>query len=152
MLPTPQDEVDSKILASLNDGDVHRIYVMGDNEHCAFMYTIGMTYLHAKPELLVTGLSPENANVLLDEATEFVINNDTIELGAINTDVLTEDEPVVFKGITPTVAASNLTYAQWINEKGFDSLQVVWADLSRVFPWEADYDHSFPQEILCELD
>jgi len=150
-IPIPQDNVERKVVESLNRGELHIIHVGASDLGPSFSYTIGLTQLHAHPELLITELPFQNANNVLHSAFDCV--SEGMRFGHLDKalHVVSAQLPACFLQIPPEVRDKHLTMASWANgREEFDALQCVWPDRNGLFPWDAEYDPGFHQTILAE--
>jgi hypothetical protein len=108
--------------------------VEGDGVHPPFAYTVGLTP-RDRPELVVTGIDPRPATLLLNDAAQYVLDTaipapgETMRIG---------DGPLmeIVKVAEPT---AHLLVATEFYGKLVRALQLVYVDVHGHWPWCPDY-------------
>ena len=150
--PTPSDEVERKVVDSLNRKELHVIHVGAYETTPSFSYTIGLNQLHGHPELMVTELPVNNAHNILHSAFDRVAEGERFTHLDRAFRVVSLALPACFLRLTPEVRDQLLTLASWVNNRDeFDALQCVWPDAAGLFPWDTGFDNNFHQTVLAEM-
>lgn len=110
------------------------VCVDGDGVHPPLAYTVGLTP-RDRPELVVTGLDPRPATLLLNDVAEYVLDTAVPEPGET---MRVDDGPVmeIVKVAEPT---THLLVATEFYGKLTRALQLVYVDVRGHWPWCAEY-------------
>jgi hypothetical protein len=141
----PQDEGEAKLLANVKDPGWHVIGVMESEEGPAFVYTIGLYHNFRHPEIIALGLDVpilwQIVNVIGDKVKEGAKFEDKHEA-----DGILEGYLVFFRRMEKRHYREYLGYARWFYEGDeFPTLQCVWPDKSRRYPWHPEASEQFRQ-------
>lgn len=104
-------------------------------------YTIGLADA-GLPELLVFGLPPQVALVILNDAAQ------RLRKGRLPTDTLLTELatlPTVFKAVAPAIAEDFIIQANNRASRALPALQLIWPDRAGRFPWEPGADPHFAE-------
>jgi hypothetical protein len=109
-------------------------HVEGSGQSSGYSYTIGLTRFHGHPELLVSGLEPEDATRLLGELAGSVRGGSRLIAG-----VMFGADTGHTLQLADIADPQRMTDAQTVyaSEAGHvDGLQVIWSDQSGNWPWD----------------
>lgn len=107
-------------------------YVIGDRHAPSYAYTIGLTE-HGCPELIVTGVTQEEAAALLNTGGDLVhrrhlSHGERVTVGGHRVEVVELPRP-----------EAHLLFAGDVYGPKLTSLQLVYADQSGIWPWSRGY-------------
>jgi hypothetical protein len=100
----------------------------------AFSYTVGLTAL-GHPEVVVTGLPFEHAQIFLDNIGADVRAGQRFEPGHVADDLTDPGAPVAFVAVENT---TGLTAVAQVYGR-VDAVQMVWPDSTGRMPWAEGY-------------
>jgi hypothetical protein len=116
---------------------VHGWAVQGvEDDRLPFAYTIGL-HDHGLPELLVTGLSPQQAACLLNDVAAAAVGGRVLKPGA---HIAVGDGPLV-EIVEVEHPDAHLNFAVALGGPDIRALQLVWADDRGRWPWAAGWGH-----------
>jgi len=149
---TAKDESEKKALANIKNYGLHIIHVFGDEENPRFSYTVGLfeNYLH--PEIVIIGLKPELAQVLLNNMAYDIKNGKNFTVGEFHKGVL-DDFLCYFGEVAKNEYKEYVGWANWFYEgNDFPLIQCVYPTVGGKFIWEKDFpeDAGFFCKILVE--
>lgn len=115
--------------------------VFSDGESPPFSYSTGLARL-GLPEILVFGLSPQNAGQLInivgrmmrDDGVRFELETPYEEISAY---------PMIFRRLPDSAKAEYMRVTGTVCGPEFEALQMIWPDPKGCFPWEAGFDEHF---------
>lgn len=123
------------------------VSVEGGRDRPPMTYTVGLTRFHDHPELVVSGLVPEDASPRLGELAAHVRDGHRYAAG----DVITSFGPHRFR-LLRVNDPRRLVFAQEIYGMGgarvVPGLQVVWSDHAGRWPWDPTWEHGGAQQQL----
>ena len=118
--------------------------VESDGIHPPLAYTLGLT-LRGKPELVVTGLPPQRATLLLNAAASRVVDTAVLRPGD---EILVEGGPLM-EVVRVDEPSAHLFAAVEFYGPGIQALQLAWADDRGHWPWDAGFrGHRGGQPVL----
>ncbi|MBM7366991.1 DUF4262 domain-containing protein [Gordonia hydrophobica] len=129
------DDLIGDALAQITDGRWAVTGVLGDAAHPPIAYTSGLTE-HGRPELVMTGLPPRLAGLLLDYAAQAVVGDPTFGAGSSVPARLRR--PVSLHAID-VIDADPLRLTRVLYGLRFNAVQLVWPDDEGRYPWEPRY-------------
>ena len=130
------DDLVGHALALIAAGSWAVTGVYGDATAPPIAYTTGLTEL-GRPELVITGVDPEQAGPVLNEAATLIVARPDFGAGATLSD-LTSAPGSDFTAIN-VIDASALRITALLFGRGFQAVQLVWADMSHRLPWDRGY-------------
>ncbi|MGI6797038.1 DUF4262 domain-containing protein [Gordonia sihwensis] len=135
------DDLVGDALALIAEGRWSVTGVLGDAANPPLTYTTGLT-AHGRPELVMTGLPPDLAGILLDHAARAVVADPGFGPGS---DVPARlRRPVRFRAID-VIDAGALRLTRVVYGARFDAIQLVWPDDDGRYPWQSGY--SIPARV-----
>jgi len=129
------DDLVGDAIAQIVDGRWAVTGVLGDAAHPPLAYTTGLTE-HGRPELLMTGLPPRLAGLLLDHAAQSVALDATFGPGSQVPARLRR--PVSLRAID-VIDAGPMRLTRVIFGQQFEAVQLVWPDDEGRYPWQRGY-------------
>ncbi|WP_206520443.1 MULTISPECIES: DUF4262 domain-containing protein [unclassified Mesorhizobium] len=76
-----RDPDEAKTLADIEEYGCHILYVLEDDEHPPFAYSVGIEYNFKAPELVVIGLKPELSQTISNEYCRRVRSGERFNVG-----------------------------------------------------------------------
>jgi hypothetical protein len=144
-LPQPEDEHDRFILENIERVGWSVIGIEDSEEGedvPTYSFSVGIYHTLGQSELLVMGLKPQTATVLINNIGEAMRQGRRFAAGDRAEDVA--NMPVAFVAVDPAHYRKYVGYIRWLYRgSGFPLLQCVWPDGQGVFPWEPGYDSRF---------
>ncbi|WP_040517447.1 DUF4262 domain-containing protein [Gordonia neofelifaecis] len=135
------DHLVDDALALIADGRWAITGVLGDAARSPMTYTTGLTE-HGRPELVMTGLPPDLAGVLLEHAARSVIADRSFGPGS---DVPARlRRPVRFRAVD-VIDSEPMRLTRIVYGRQFDAVQLVWPDDDGRYPWQPGY--SIPTQV-----
>lgn len=145
-LDTPEavlDEAESRFVASIRQHGWYRTEVSGDDEGPGFSYTTGFGVGTGQPELILFAVKSEIVHDVFWDLFRDAAAGRIIPLGLSSDGIFGHAAACTF----PVAQRHHGEYLGWSNwfygRTPFSCLQIVWADRSGVFPWQAGFDRSF---------
>ena len=117
----------------------------GSDDNIPMSYTIGLSDDGIAPELIVFGLPPKIAVALLNDAAKLFKN------GQLPLDTPIEEIanlPIIFKAVSPQVAAEYILQANSRAGREIPAIQMVLPDTTGLFPWDVGYDEDMAKTQL----
>lgn len=116
---------------------IHGWAVQGvEDDRRSYSYTIGL-HDRGLPELSITGLPPQQAARLLNDAARDAVGGRAFEPGA---HIAVGDGPL-FEIVEVEHPDAHMTFAVALGGPGIRALQLVWADDRGRWPWAAGWGH-----------
>jgi hypothetical protein len=109
-------------------------------EPVPFVYTIGLSETRKHPELLVSGLAPNMALVMISNLIARIAGPEGLPVDQPIASIAASG-PVILKKIANPKSIAELA-AQAL-KADFEMLQCVWPDPAGKLPWEDGYDRRF---------
>ena len=137
--PEPEHEADEVILRNVRDHGCHIVGIPGANPPFAFSIGLHLNYEH--PELIIFGQRAETAQAIINLIRDGVASGHQFVDGDVADDVLENGYKLGFWQVPLDVYREYLGTAIWFYQKSrfaFPCLQVIWQDVNRRFPWEAE--------------
>lgn len=147
-VPEPENDFDLQFLEQIESVGWYNLPVAEDPEKGLpqFSFSIGHFYKHNHPEIIVMGLKPEQAVMLLNVAAVKIMGaNERIEPYTAYDD-FTETLSVMFIPVALEHYPHWMGYANWFYgsmPRPYPTLQMVWPDPEGKFPWDEGYDERF---------
>ncbi|GEE03479.1 hypothetical protein nbrc107696_39250 [Gordonia spumicola] len=130
------DDLVGHALALIARGSWAVTGVYGDETSPPIAYTTGLTEL-GRPELVLTGVDPERAGPVLNEAAARVLLQPDFAAGS-TIGGLTSAAGVDFAAID-VIDTSDLRVTALLFGRGFQAVQLVWTDRDHRLPWDRGY-------------
>lgn len=107
----------------------------------SFTYTCGLTDKYGHPELVIIGLPPRQAQIVLEEMCAKVRDGYTY-FPLEYRDVLANQVPVQLVSVSAERLAARFRFAHLVHSNPLitvRAMQVVWPDKESHFPWDAEF-------------
>ena len=148
----PQDQSEAKLLADVKDPGWHVIGVMEGTEGPAFAYTIGLFYNYRHPEIIAFGLDVQLLWRIVNNVGHEVKEGKTFE-DCHEADDILKGYNVFFRTVSQRHYRDYLGYARWFYDgDDFPTLQCLWPDKSRRYPWHPAAPEAFRQRQPAPYD
>lgn len=106
-----------------------------------FAFSVGLFVNYGHPELMIFGQSSENAQAIINLIRDRVADGHKFVDGDISGNFLENDYKLGFWQVPFNAYPEYLGTALWFYSKSrlaFPCLQIIWQDVNRRFPWEAE--------------
>jgi Domain of unknown function (DUF4262) len=136
--PEAKSEADETILHHIRN---HGCTVVGISDgDPPFSFSVGLFANYGHPELIIFGQSADNAHIIINLVRDRVAAGHEFVDGDIADDILLNGYELCFWHVPPLLYYDYLGTAIWFYRKfgPFPCLQIIWQDVNRRFPWEAD--------------
>jgi hypothetical protein len=137
--PKPDGAPDEAIFRNVRNHGCHIVGIPDANP--PFAFSIGLFLNFGHPELMIFGQRPENAQALINLVRDRVAEGHKFVEGNICGDLLENDYKLGFWQVPFKAYPEYLGTAVWFYAKSrlaFPCLQIIWQDVNRHFPWEAE--------------
>jgi hypothetical protein len=139
--PKPENKGEEDNLRHIREFGCSNISVAwgGKDSEPPFTYSVGLFANYNHPELILFGLN--NAGAIINEIRDHVATGRKFADGDIADDIMANDYKVCFWKVPLMAYPAYLGRALWFYDKCptvFPCLQVIWQDVNRRFPWDAD--------------
>lgn len=133
---TGSDDLIGRALTLIAQGSWAVTGVYGDETSAPVAYTSGLSEL-GRPELIVTGVDPEYAGPVLNEAAARVVLMPGFGAGSTITDLRsTNGYPLTAIDV---IDASPMRITALLFGDSFRAVQLVWPDRDHRLPWDRGY-------------
>jgi hypothetical protein len=134
-----ENDPNSRIRANIDQYGWHCLNVwprVGDDEHTAFSYTIGLTESYGHPEIMIFGLG-DKAHGILNECANLIKKGARFVPNDPNPDVLTGDYRVIFRPVRKECFPEYLgTALRYYGKRPFEAFVLFWPNKEHKYPWE----------------
>ncbi|WP_213769558.1 DUF4262 domain-containing protein [Bradyrhizobium sp. dw_78] len=137
--PKADHEADEIIFRNVRKHGCH-IATIGDGDP-PFAFSIGLFLNYGHPELIIFGMRPESAQLIINDVRDRAAAGHTFVDGDISDDFLLDGYKLAFWHVPLMAYPEYLGMAIWFYGKSprpFPCLQLIWQDRNRRFPWEAE--------------
>ncbi|WP_380166863.1 DUF4262 domain-containing protein [Jannaschia sp. R86511] len=131
------DAIEAQVVRNVRRFGWHVVGVgAGDGGEPAFAYTVGLGHRCGQPDLLMSGQPVDlMAAALNDVAHRVVVDGRRLEAGDVLEGVLAW-HPVVVDAVAASSSQDLLRYSSWFHRRPARALQLVWPDVTGLFPWQ----------------
>lgn len=146
--PKPENKGEEDTLRIIREQGCAVIHAVGEKEP-PFSFSVGLFVNYAHPELILIGMRGENASPIINEVRDHVAAGRRFADGNISDEILANDYKVCFWKVPLMVYPRYLGTALWFYAKCpvvFPCLQVIWQDVNRHFPWEAECESDVKED------
>lgn len=143
----------NRIKADIQKYGVHIIHVRADEDEANFSYTIGLTEVYNKPEIIMIGQSQELHQIILNNMAYDYKDGRILSPGKLEENIL-DEYPCMIVDVDKKYFEEYLGIAvDYYNHKNFKVLQIVWPTQLGIFPNDKDAPDGFKkwQPILGKL-
>lgn len=142
--PKPDGEADEHLFRNVRERGCQILGIVGDERAPNYAFSIGLYLNYGQAELIVFGLDPNVACIIINNIRDRAAIGRTYAAGDVCDDLLV-DQKVCFVEVPLHEYSAYLGTAIWFYEKlprPFPCVQIVWPDRQGWFPWETGYDAS----------
>ena len=141
--PQELDSSDRRLVEDVATYGWHIIQVREDEKSPGWSYSVGLFDSYGHPEIIVAGLKPDLAAVVINECGRRIRSGAVIANEQRQLDLLNRVE-CEFRTVDPSWVQELMGFARWFYDTWeFPVLQCVYPDLENRFPWEEAYDSRF---------
>jgi hypothetical protein len=143
--PTPENQADEKLLSNVRKYGCHIVTIWADEIGPLYTFSIGLFLNYKQPEVIIFGLEPETASILINDIRDLAASGERFFAGD-RTDKLLMGNDACFIEVPVNAYPDYLGIAIWFYRsmtEPFPCVQLVWPDRAGKFPWQAGYDSGF---------
>ena len=148
--PKAEHEADEIIFRNVREHGCHIVSVGDGNP--SFAYSIGLYLNYGHPEVIIFGVRPDYAQSIINDIRDRVAAGHKFSDGDISEDFLQNGYKIAFWDVPLMAYPDYLGIGAWFYWASgpFPSLQIIWQDAVRRFPWEAEcsFDAKADQPLL----
>jgi hypothetical protein len=137
--PKAEHEADEVIFHNVRSHGCHLVSVGDGNP--PFVFSIGRFLNYGHPELILFGMSPRTAQLIINDVRDRVAADQKFADGDVSDDFMENGYKVAFWKVPIEAYREYLGTAIWFYRESrlaFPCLQIIWQDANRHFPWEAE--------------
>ena len=139
-LPTPEDDIERRVLQDVENCGCHVIKVMEDDAGPGFAYSVGLFHNFDHPEILMVGLDLDLMHGVINNLMDDIRSGTLFDPEKRVADIL-EGFDCEFREVAVSHYRELLGCAIWLYRgTDFPALQCVWPDMQGHFPWEAGFN------------
>ncbi|MEI9401257.1 DUF4262 domain-containing protein [Mesorhizobium argentiipisi] len=136
-----KDAEEAKALADIEEYGCHILYVLEEDEHPPFAYSVGIEHNFGVPELVVIGLKPELSLIIINEYCRRVRGGESFRVGERASGFLGGGFDCQFGAVHPDHYPEYFGWDIWFYDgPDFRILQLIFPTTSGVWPWDAEAD------------
>lgn len=138
--PKAENEGDERMFRHIREHGCSVVSIPGSAKESPFVFSVGLFANYDHPELIMFGMPPDNAQAIINDVRDRVAAGHKFADGDISDEFLEGGYKVAFWDVPMMIYPKYLGTAIWFYWKfgPFPCLQIVWPDINRRFPWEAD--------------
>jgi Domain of unknown function (DUF4262) len=136
--PKADHEADERIFHNVRQHGCHIVDIVDGTPRFAFSIGLYLNYGH--PELMIFGMSGDDAQFVINHVRDHVSDGRKFVDGEICDDLFTDGDKICFWQVPHEVYPEYLGIAMWFYQKSnivFPCLQMIWQDADHRFPWDA---------------
>jgi Domain of unknown function (DUF4262) len=116
------------------------VSIPGEANEPPCVFSVGLFANYDHPELIMFGMRPKDGHAIINDIRDRVAAGQKFRDGDISDDFLENGYKIAFWDVPFMIYPKYLGTAIWFYRKfgPFPCLQVIWQDINRRFPWEAD--------------
>jgi hypothetical protein len=138
------DEKDQHLLNSIEEIGWHVLKIMADDEGPGFVYSVGLFKTFGHPEIIIIGLSPDLAHVLINNIGEDIRTGKHYNSGEFYDNIVTGFD-CAFLQVPKMVYRDYFGYALWYYEEtAFPVVQCIYPTTKGYFPWQKEW----PEDLI----
>ncbi|MDG4895694.1 DUF4262 domain-containing protein [Mesorhizobium sp. WSM4976] len=137
-----KDAEEAKALADIDEYGCHILYVLEEDEHSPFAYSVGIEHNFGIPELVVIGLKPELSMTIINEYCRRVRDGERFRVGERASGFLGGGFDCQFGAVHPDHYPEYFGWDIWFYDgPDFRIMQLIFPSTSGVWPWDAEADN-----------
>jgi len=149
--PRPESKGDEDMLRHIREYGCSIISIPWEEKtkEPPFSFSVGLFANYGHPELILIGMNGDNASAIINEVRTHVAAGRKFADGEITEEILADDYKVCFWTVPLMAYPKYLGFAHWFYEKCpivFPCLQIIFQDVNRHFPWDAECDEQFKED------
>ena len=134
------DKYEEKSISDIEKHGCHILSVIEDDEGLTFSYSIGIEESNSHPEIIITGLPSDFAQLLINDYNARVKDGEVFEVDKMY-DGFLEGFEVTFKLVEKKHYKEYFGWAQWLyKDKPYRVLQLIYPNTSGVWVWDKEAD------------
>ena len=141
---------ESDVIQNIKKYGFHIVKVLEEEELPAFVYTVGFNKIYNHPEVIISGLSLDIAETILNDIANNIKQGTTYTSNCEYEDII-QNYKCFFLEVDKKKYNNYLGRAIWFYQNSnFETLQCVWPDRNRKYPWQVEFGPNLisKQEIL----
>jgi len=139
-----RDADEAKALADIEAYGCHILYVLADDEHPPFAYSVGVEHNFKVPELVIIGLKPELSQSIINEYCRRVRNGERFSIGQRASGFLGGGFDCQFGAVHPDHYPEHFGWDIWFYDgPDFRIVQLVYPTTLGIWPWDSEADEWF---------
>ncbi|TPI58743.1 DUF4262 domain-containing protein [Mesorhizobium sp. B3-1-3] len=139
-----KDAEEAKALADIEEYGCHILYVLEEDEHPPFAYSVGIEHNFGVPELVVIGLKPDLSLTIINEYCRRVRGGERFSVGARALGFLGGGFDCQFGAVHPDHYLEYFGWDIWFYDgPDFRIVQLIFPTTSGIWPWDVEADEWF---------
>lgn len=140
------DEHCAKLLADVREVGWHIVTIEEDEEGPGYSFTVGLFYSYAHPEIVITGLSPETQQGMLNVIGEAIKSGTRYGVGQTYDDIVEPPYECEFISVPKGQFPDYLGFDCWFYRgTEFPVIQCLWPSRTNQLPTRANYTETMQQ-------
>lgn len=147
-------EGDKKLLSDIEEYGWHVLKILAEGEEPGFCYSVGLYNSFKHPEIVIIGLRPELAHVLVNNIGEDIKNGLKLESGKFYSNILDNFDCLMIN-VDKDKYEEYFGYGLWYyRDTHFPVLQCIYPTIKGIYPWEDNWpkDIKSLQPLLGNVD
>jgi hypothetical protein len=138
------DNGDKKLIDDIGKFGWHVLKVLEDDNGPGFAYSVGLFKTFKHPEIIIIGLKPDLAHILINNIGEDIKKGTQYQSGQLYTDIL-GDFKCLMLDVPKESYKKYVGYGLWYYEGDkFPLLQCIYPTVKGIYPWEKEW----PEDII----
>ncbi|MBK8110785.1 MAG: DUF4262 domain-containing protein [Saprospiraceae bacterium] len=138
------DNGDKKLVSDIAQFGSHVLKVMEDDNGPGFAYSVGLFKTFNHPEIIIIGLKPDLAHILINNIGEDIKKGKQYQSALLYTDIL-DDFKCLMLDVPRESYKKYVGYGLWYYEGDkFPLLQCIYPTVKGIYPWEKEW----PEDII----
>ncbi|TPI23419.1 DUF4262 domain-containing protein [Mesorhizobium sp. B4-1-1] len=139
-----KDAEEAKALADIEEYGCHILYVLEEDEHPPFAYSVGIEHNFGVPELVVIGHKPDLSLTIINEYCRRVRGGERFSVGARASGFLGGGFDCQFGAVHPDHYPEYFGWDIWFYDgPDFRIVQLIFPTTSGIWPWDVEADEWF---------
>jgi len=130
---------DKKLIDDIDKVGWHVLKVLEDDRGPGFAYSVGLFKNFEHPEIIIIGLKPDLAHILINNIGEDIKNGKRYDSGQLYADIL-DDFNCLMLEVSKEYYKEYVGYGLWYyKDNNFPLLQCIYPTIKGIYPWEKDW-------------